>query len=130
MSKRDYSYLVSSGFNISEQKTSEFFGDFYDVLVSSNYELIFSSSKSFKSLNIRKTGDEGEGFDFALVRALILNECCLNTQLSIEALELFLKENFEKINNLFIDDNYRNTKTNLEKLENERARQMFPKAFE
>lgn len=130
MSKRDYSYLVSIGFDVSEQMTSEFFGDFYDVLVSSNYELIFSSSKSFKSLNIRKTGDEGEGFDFALVRALILNECCLNKQMSIEALELFLKENFEKVNNLFVDDNYRNTRTNLERLENERARQMFPKAFD
>ncbi len=130
MNKRDYNYLVGSGFHIFEQKTSELFGDYYDVLASPNYELIFSSSKSFKSLNIRKTGDEGEGFDFALVRALILNEYCLNKQLSVETLVLFLKENFEKVNNLFVDNNYRTTKANLEKLESERARQMFPKAFE
>lgn len=129
MNNRDYSYLISKGFTILEQKDSEDFGDFYDILVSPNYELIFSSSKCFESLNIRKKGNKGEGFDFNLVKTLILNEPFLNKQISIENLELFFKGNLEKVNELFTDSNYDKTKASLEKLENERAKQMFPKAF-
>ena len=130
MIKREYSFLVSNGFIIAERQTSEYFGDYYDILKSPNFDLIFSSSKSFKSLNIRKSGDDNEGFDFALIRALIANECCLNKQIEIEDLKLFLIENLEKIDSLFNDQNYSGTKNKLVELENKRARQMFPKAYE
>lgn len=130
MNKRDYSYLVAKGFYISEKKTSDFFDDFYDVLVSPNYELIFCRSRSSSSISIRKAGDKGEGYDFALVRALILKECCLVKQISIESLELFLKENFEQVESLFANENYKATKESLVSLELARARQMFPGAYD
>jgi len=129
MDERDYNYLISKGFKVINQQQSDYFGDYYDILTSTNIELVFNSSKSYKSIDIRKSGDDGEGYDLSLVRALIMNDLNLKEQLNLKLLNQFLVNNLASINKLFSDKNYNNTQKELEKLEKKRVKQMFPNAF-
>lgn len=129
MSNSLCSYLVSNGFQIYEQSTSDFFDDYYDRLISDNCEILFRRNKSFVSIDIRKRGHGGQDFDLALVKSLILNDPCLNRKTDIEDLEIFLRENLEEVLALFDKDNYKITEKQLIRMENMRARQMFPNAF-
>ncbi len=130
MDERDYKYLISKGFKVINQQQSDYFGDYYDILTSTNIELIFNSSKSYKSIDIRKSGDDGDGYDLYLVRALILNELNLKEQIKFESVKQFLENNLKSISKLFSDKNYNNTQKELEKLEKKRVKQMFPNAFD
>ncbi len=126
MCKREYAFLITRGFKISEQTTLESFGDYCDVLTSQDYELIFISDRSLRSIGIRKRDDERNVFDLSLVRALILDESRLDKPISFETLEQFLIENIDEIGSLFDDNCYTTTKARLEKLALERAWKMFP----
>ncbi len=121
-----YDYLKSNGFNLSEQNTSDYFGDYSDLFECKEFGLRFSSSKSDETVDIYSLSDKGEEFDLALVKALIFKEKNLNVLTEIGEHYKFLKNELHQIKQLFLKGNYLKTKKELEELENERAKQMFP----
>ena len=121
-------YLKSEGFRIENQESSEYFGDKYEVLSSGNIDLIFSSVKSIQSISIRRNEGKKEEFDLALVKNLILEEESSRLPIPIEEIEQFLMNNLSEIKELFSKRRFKETKTKLNKLGDERAKQMFPGA--
>jgi hypothetical protein len=122
-----YSFLKSNGFKLIEQDTSEYFGDYYDTFANDAFELRFSSSKSFETVDIRSIGEKGNWYDLSLVKALLHNEEKLNNVTTIEEHNDFLKKELDRISDLFSKRNYPTTKRKLEELGNKRAKQMFPR---
>ncbi|MDH7459632.1 hypothetical protein QEG73_00025 [Chitinophagaceae bacterium 26-R-25] len=123
-----YYFLKSNGFELIQEGASAFFDDYYDTFSTDLLQLRFSSSKSFKTLDIRCNRPNENWYDLALVKALLYNERELNYVTTIEEHKDFLQKELSNIVELFNDRNYPNTKKKLEELGNQRAKQMFPMA--
>lgn len=121
-----YSFLNSNGFELIQKDTSAFFGDYYDIFTNGSFQLRFSSSKSFETVDIRSGLPNENWYDLALVKALLYDEERLNNVTTIEEHRDFLQKELTNIAELFKDRNYSATKKRLEELGNERAKQMFP----
>ncbi|ANH82637.1 hypothetical protein A8C56_18135 [Niabella ginsenosidivorans] len=121
-----YSFLKSNGFELIEKDTSAFFGDYYDTFSNGFFQLRFSSSKSFETVDIRSNQPNESWYDLALVKALLYDEKNLNNVTFIEEHRSFLQKKLTNIAELFSDVDYPATKKRLEELGNERAEQMFP----
>lgn len=121
-----YSFLKSNGFELIQIDTSSFFGDYYDIFINDSFQLRFSSSKSFETVDIRSSRPNENWYDLALVKALLYDEKDLTKVTTIEEHRDFLQKELANITNLFNDRNYLTTKKRLEELGNERAEQMFP----
>jgi hypothetical protein len=52
-----YSFLKSNDFKLVDQDASACFGDYYDIFATANFELKFSSSKSFETVDVRRIED-------------------------------------------------------------------------
>ena len=126
--KKDISsFLISKGFELIQHESSQFFGDYYTIYCNNYFQLKISSSKSYESLDIRSNKSDENWFDLALVKALLHNESNLNCVTTINEYWIFLENGYTSILELFSDTNYPITKKKLEKLENERVKQMFSK---
>lgn len=121
-----YSFLKSNGFELIKEDTSAFFGNYYDVFTNGSFQLRFSSSKSFETVDIQSSQPNENWYDLALVKALLYDEENLNNVTTIEEHRDFLQKELTNIAELFKDRNYPATKKRLEELGNERAEQMFP----
>ena len=121
-----YSFLKSNGFELIQKDTSAFFGDYYDIFTNDIFQLRFSSSKSFETVDIRSSKPNENWYDLALVKALLYAEKSLTNVTTIEEHRDFLQKELTNIADLFNDRNYLTTKKRLEELGNERAEQMFP----
>lgn len=121
-----YSFLKSNGFELIQKDTSAFFGDYYDIFSNDFFQLMFSSSKSFETVDIRSSKPNENWYDLALVKALLYDEKGLTNVTTIEEHKDFLQKELTNIAELFNDRNYLTTKKRLEELGNERAEQMFP----
>lgn len=121
-----YSFLKSNGFELIQKDTSTFFGDYYDIFSNDFFQLMFSSSKSFETVDIRSSKPNENWYDLALVKALLCDEKGLTSVTTIEEHRDFLQKELTNIAELFNDRNYLTTKKRLEELGNERAEQMFP----
>lgn len=124
--EKTYSFLKSNGFELIQKDTSAFFGDYYDTFSNSSFQLRFSSSKSFETVDIRSNLPNENWYDLALVKALLYDEKNLNNVTTIEEHRDFLQKELTNIAELFSDRNYPATKKRLEELGKERAEQMFP----
>lgn len=122
------SFLMSNGFDLVEQEISEYFGDYYETFTNNIFELRFSKSKSFETVDIRSIAEKINWYDLALVKAVLHNEEKLDNITPIEEYYHFLKNEFDDICNLFSDKNYPATKMKLDELGNKRAMQMFPRS--
>ena len=121
-----YSFLKSNDFELIKEDISIFFGDYYDTFSNGLFQLRFSSSKSFETVDIRSNLPNENWYDLALVKALLYDEKNLNNVTTIEEHRGFLQKELTNIAELFNDRNYPATKKRLEELGNERAEQMFP----
>lgn len=121
-----YSFLKSNDFELIKEGISIFFGDYYDTFSNGLFQLRFSSSKSFETVDIRSNLPNENWYDLALVKALLYDEKNLNNVTTIEEHRGFLQKELTNIAELFNDRNYPATKKRLEELGNERAEQMFP----
>ncbi len=121
-----YSFLKSNGFELIQKDTSSFFGDYYDIFINDSFQLRFSSSKSFETVDIQSSMPNENWYDLALVKALLYDEKGLTKVTTIEEHRDFLQKELANITDLFNDRNYLTTKKRLEELGNERAEQMFP----
>lgn len=121
-----YSFLKSNGFELIQKDTSSFFGDYYDIFTNKSFQLRFSSSKSFETVDIRSSNPNDNWYDLALVKTLLYDKKNLTKATTSEEHKNFLQEELPNIADLFNDRNYLTTKKKLEELGNERAEQMFP----
>lgn len=121
-----YAFIKSIGFEPLKQDISAFFGDYYEIFTNGIFQLRFSSSKSFESIDIKRILPNENWYDLALVKALLHGEKKLNHVATIEEYRFFLQNEFANISELFNGRNYPATKRRLDELENERAEQMFP----
>ena len=124
--KKILRFLKSNGFELIEKDTSAFFGDYYDTFSNGIYQLRFSSSKSFETVDIRSNQPNESWYDLALVKALLYDKKNLNNVTTVEEHKDFLQKELTNITDLFGDRNYPATKMRLEELGTERAEQMFP----
>ena len=62
-----YDFLKSRGFELITNDTSSFFGDYYSIFNTSNFQLRFSSSKSFEIVDIRSNLPSEKWYDLALI---------------------------------------------------------------
>lgn len=69
-----YSFLKSNGFELIQKDTSAFFGDYYDIFTNGSFQLRFSSSKSFETVDICSSKPNENWYDLALVKTLLYNE--------------------------------------------------------
>lgn len=115
-----------SGFRLINKDISMFFGDYYDIFTNDRIEIKFSSSKSREVVDIRINQSNERWYDLALAKALLYNETKLNGTTTIEEYNEFLQKEFTNIVELFNSRSYPTTKRKLEKLANERMKQMFP----
>ena len=121
-----YNFLKSSGFELIKKDASSFFDDYYDIFNSNVFQLRFSSSKSFATVDIRSNQQNEGWYDLALVKALLYNEISLNYVTTIEEHRSFLQKELSKVAELFDNRNYLSTKKRLEELGDKRVEQMFP----
>jgi hypothetical protein len=121
-----YSFLKAKGFELTKADTSVFFGDHYDIFTISNFQLRFSSSKSFETVDIRRNLPNENWYDLALVRALLYGKKKLNNVTTIVEHRIFLQKELNNIEELFNGKKYPVIKKRLEESGNERTRQMFP----
>lgn len=121
-----YDFLKSNGFKLTEHKSSNFFGDYYNTFSNNVFQLRFNSSKSIETIEIRSIGKKEGWYDVALVKALLNNEVNLNKVTTIKEYSEFMKNELDRIIELFNRGNYPVTKKKLNELGNKRAKQMFP----
>jgi len=121
-----YYFLKSNGFEQVQKDNSDFFGDYYDTFSNHIYQIRFSSSKSFETVDIRSNQPNENWYDLSLVKALLCNEKELNYTTTILEHREFLKNELCNISELFNQKEYPNTRRKLDQLGNERVRQMFP----
>lgn len=120
-----YNFLKLNGFRLVKEDSSTFFGDYSDVFIN-NYQLRFSSSNSFETVDIRSNLPNESWYDLALVKALLYDEKKLDDVIPFEVYKEFLQQELTNITELFEDKKYPTTKKKLEELENKRTKQMFP----
>lgn len=121
-----YDFLTSKGFKLIDQDTSEYFEDFYKMYSNGEVLIRFSSSQSFKTVDISNELDANRWIDLALIKALMNDEQYLSFVVTVNEYNGFLENHLSKICDLLSKSNYYSTKKKIEKLEDKRAKQMFP----
>lgn len=121
-----YDNLVSNGFKLIDKDTSEYFGDYYKTYSNGEIVIRFSSSRSFKTVDISNVLDVSRWIDLALIKALIEDEQNLSKVTTVDEYNDFLENRLPKICDLLSKSNYYSTKKKIEKLEDKRVKQMFP----
>ena len=121
-----YDILFSNDFKLIDKDISEYFGDYYKTYSNGEIVIRFSSSQSFKTVDISNVLDVSRWIDLALIKALINDEQNLSKATAVNEYNDFLENHFPKICDLLSKSNYYTTKKKIEKLEDKRAKQMFP----
>lgn len=124
--EKTYYFLKSNDFELIQKDTSDFFGDYYDIFSNGSFQLRFSSSRAFETIEIRRNLPNESWYDLVLVKALLHEGVNLSNVTTIEEYMDFLQDDLANIAELFSEKNYPATKRRLEDLESERASQMFP----
>jgi hypothetical protein len=121
-----YDFLTSKGFELIDNDTSEYFGDYSDTYSNDEIVIRFNSSKSFKTVDVSNLVDMNRWIDLALIKALVNNEQDLSTVTTVKEYNDFLESHLSKICDLLSKQNYSSTKKKIGILEDKRAKQMFP----
>jgi len=118
--------LKNNGFHLMKSEKSGYFGDYIIDWVSDTIVVRISSDRSFESIDICRINDNNENFDLVLIKAMLQSEQDFNKEEDIESLVDFFVEHFDKIIQIFNEDQYTETKKQLEALQKRRVSQMFP----
>lgn len=121
-----YDFLISNGFKLLEGETSECFEDYYDTFSNDEVLIRFSSSRSFKTVDVGNMLDIGRWIDLALIKALENDEQDLSKITTVMEYNDFLVSHLSKICELLSNQNYSSTKKKIRVLEERRAKQLFP----
>ena len=121
-----YDFIISKGFKLIDNDTSEYFGDYYNTYSNGEVVIRFSSSQSFKTVDISSELDINRWIDLALIKAFINDEQDLSKVITVNEYNNFLENHLSKICEMLSKENYSSTKKKIEALENKRVKQMFP----
>jgi len=121
-----YDFLNSKGFKPIDNDSSEYFGDYYATYSNGEIVIRFSSSQSFKTVDVANNLDLNRWIDLALIKALINDEQDLSKVTTVNEFNVFLEKHLFNICKLLSTQNYYSTKKKIEILENKRVKQMFP----
>lgn len=121
-----HDFLKSNGFTPTENDSSQFFGDHFDIYSNGEISIRFGNSKSLKTIDVSHPLDSNQWFDLALIIALINDEQDLSKVTTVNQFKVFLEKHLLKICELFNAQNYNSTKEKIEVLEHKRVKQMFP----
>ena len=125
--KEIYEFLKLKGFHLLKSNKTNSFGNYYDIFANDIFAIRFIRDKSITTIDVQSVfGDKKLWYDLALVKNLMQGETQLNYVMTIEQYIDFLKNYIDNIGALFDRDNYLLTENELEKLKNERTKQMFP----
>ena len=121
---RLYDFLVNEfGLTkIDEYYDAKHFGNFFITLSAKDFLLSYINEKSFLSINIASKLEPKKGFDLSFVKDLLYNPERINSgdvknnEERIQELNNFLKKDFEKIAHLFNNNNYFETKKEIQDL--------------
>lgn len=119
------SFFLSIGFRLIESNASEYFGDYLDIYSNGSINFRVKNDRSILSMDV--SNDNKNWHDLTLVKALLYKEINLIYVTNIEEYMAFIQKEFKNIAELFAEKNYPMTKSRLEELGNERAKQMFPR---
>jgi hypothetical protein len=122
-----FDYLKKEGFIIVEKNISNSFGDYYFVFSRNDIELRLIKDRSQMAVDVRNVIEQKENwFDISLVKALITNDTTqLNYPWTIEQYMDFLINNMSELLILFNTENYMSTGDSLNKIMDERTKQIF-----
>lgn len=121
-----YDFLISKGFKLIDNDKLEYFGDYFDTYSNNEILIRFSSSKSFKAVDVGSVLDTNRWFDLALIKALINNEENLCKIITAKEYMVFLENYLSDVCDLLSKQNYSFSKHQLRLLEDKRVKQMFP----
>ena len=125
-----FGFLFSShGFHVSSQHTSEELGNAFVIAQSDDFSLRFVLDRGIPYVEIGIASNPCEWFDLNIVRSFILGSDLLEAA-GPEVSAEFLKTHYAKVKELMGDERVAATINEFRKLEHERARRMFPQAFE
>ncbi len=121
-----FGFLKHDGFKLIDEKSSEYFKDYYIVFSDAIIQVRFTSSKSIETIDVCSSFDNENWYDLALIKAMLLKEKILNKSITIEEYRGFLFHELVRIKELFSDTKYAETREEIRKLEEVRMQQMFP----
>jgi len=137
--KRDelYRFLIEDFgmIKIAEEFDSKNFGNFYITLSSKDFLLDYINDRSFLDVFIRSKKDSNGLICLSFLKNYLYNSSNINNnnegsdnKSRIEGLNNFLKTDFDTISKLVSEDNFLDTKTNIDKLLKEQFMKKFPNA--
>ena len=134
--ERLYKFLIDDlGFIKAEEKYShESFGNFYVILSGKEFLLMYVNDRSFLTIRIASHTDSTHWYDLSFIENFIYNPNNINpadlpeidNEGRIETLNIFLRKDLKRINDLFNRENYFKTKEQLDYLLREQFKLRFP----
>jgi len=119
-------FLFSKGFKLIDEDVSEYFGDFYCNYSNEIVNVRLVSDRSIETIDVCSVLEPNRWIDLALIKALMNDEQDLSMVVPVDEYNDFLENHLSKICDLLSKSNYYSTKKKIEKLEDKRAKQMFP----
>ncbi len=126
-----FRFLESKGFHLVDKSTApQPFGNYYYDYSDGHLKFRLLNDRSRQFVDISCSENINACYDLALVRSLILHEEILNKKVDFNELIDYFIENYCVIYDLFSPSNSHSTIAKLDIMEEIRARQMFPGAFQ
>lgn len=117
------------GFRWEDQDNSELLGCSFVVLTSDDFRLRIVTDRGAASIDISAPCAGAEWFDLDLVGVLIRGGDVLESREPKELVSL-LSQEYSRVRDLFCPERIESTREKLNLLERERAKKVFPKAFD
>jgi len=122
-----YKYLINDyGFKVIEEGYSpKIFGNFYDILAGKDILFKYVNDRSIISIEVSKDMAEPEWYYISLFKTLLYKEATVDS-VDIEKENSFIKNEIDKIAELFNDANYPTTQKSLIKIRDQDFKKSFP----
>lgn len=114
---------------VSFDEYPELFGDFEYYFENRETKIRLVRYRDIENIDFQNKSDPSTWFDFQIIYCLLEKKIDMTDSFNIELQLAYLEKNHLQILSIFNAKNYCNTKIELEKLKNDRARQMFPGSF-
>jgi len=116
---------------IDERYDSDAFGNFYIILASRKVLLRYINDRSYLTIEIAGQIERAKWYNLSFVRDFIYDSANINSEdhldneTRIMKLNSFLEENWDRINDLYSDDNYLTTMSKIDTLLEKKFKERF-----
>jgi hypothetical protein len=134
-----YQFLITDFGFVKEDEfyDTKAFGNFYIVLSSNEFLLRYINDRLFLTIEIASHADPSNWYDLSFLKNFIYHpedinpdNGTINSKERIEDLNNFLKKDHDLISDLVNRDNYKDTRSKIDKLLRQRFNQRFPGMME